>query len=65
MTEQAPTELPSPQKLSKQLLGSAIALMLAGLVVALLAKVFVGVVIGLLGLVLGVGSQVTKKPPIN
>lgn len=64
MSTQVP-EVPPAPKLRSQLVGSAIALILSGIVIALLAKVFVGLVIGLLGVVLGIGSRVTKKPPIQ
>ena len=58
-------EVPPTPKLSNQLLMSAAVLILVGIAVAIFAKVFVGVVIGLLGAVFGIGSQVTKKPPIQ
>lgn len=60
-----PLDVPPTPKLSKQLLASALVLIVLGVVVAIFAKVFVGVVIGLLGAVFGIGSQVTKKPPLQ
>lgn len=58
-------DLPPTPKLSNQLLASAVVIILVGIVVAIFAKVFVGVVIALIGAVFGIGSQVTKKPPIE
>ena len=51
-------DIPPKENLGKQLLATAILLIVVGIVVALLTKALIGFIIFLLGAIAGVGSQV-------
>lgn len=57
--------IPPKPNLAKQLLASALVLIVVGIILAILAKVTVAFVIFLLGAIAGVGSQVFKDNPLD
>ncbi len=58
-------DIPPKPSLSKQLLMTAVVLIVVAIVVAIFAKAIVGLIIFLLGAIMGVGSQVTKDKPLD
>ncbi|MEI6481267.1 MAG: hypothetical protein WCO19_03115 [Candidatus Saccharibacteria bacterium] len=58
-------DIPPKPNLSKQLLMTAVVLILVAIIVAIFAKAIIGFIIFLLGAIMGIGSQVTKDNPLD
>lgn len=58
-------DIPPKPSLSKQLLMTAVVLIIVAIVVAIFAKAIVGFIIFLLGAIMGIGYQVTKDSPLD
>lgn len=58
-------DIPPKEDERKQLVASVVVLLIVAVVVAILAKVFVGIVVFLLGAAFGVGTQVIKSDPLD
>lgn len=56
-----PTTDPAPQEFKKQVVFSSIAVVLAGIVIAILISAAFGIVIALIGAILGMGSRFIFK----
>lgn len=56
---------PKVQSLQQQLFRSAVLLVIAGVLVILFAKVFVGVILALLGIIAGIGSRLSRNKPLE
>ena len=61
----AELDIPPKPTLSSQLLASAAVLVVVAIVIAIFAKLVVGLIIFLLGVVFGIGSQFIKDRPLD
>ncbi|MCA9330058.1 hypothetical protein KDA11_05390 [Candidatus Saccharibacteria bacterium] len=58
-------DIPKKDSLAKQLLVTALLLLVVGIVVSLLVKAFLGFILFLLGAIAGIGSQVMANKPFD
>jgi len=58
-------DIPPKPKLSNQLFLSAVVLIIVAIIIAVFAKLVVGLIIFLLAVIFGIGSQVTKDRPLD
>lgn len=56
---------PKVQSFQQQLFRSAVLLVVVGVFVILFAKIFVGVILALLGIIAGIGSRLTRNKPLE